>query len=260
MTGHLRAIFTLAALAAVTLPLIPLQIVLNRLALPARRGLPTVWHRLAARLIGLRIAVKGEVAHDRPLLIAANHVSWLDIVVLSACVPVSFIAKREVSDWPAFGTLARLQRTVFVNRERRSATGGAADGIARRLNEGDVMVLFAEGTSSSGAHVLSFRPALLGAAQKALRANETAWIQPAAIAYTHVQGMAATSPERPLTGFYGDMDMAPHLYAVLKEAAIDARLIFGKPHAVTVDTDRKALAKILEGEVRAMKTEALRGG
>lgn len=259
MVGTIRAHLTIIMLTLVTLPLIPIQIILNILHLPLKRIVPVFWHRIAAHLIGLKVTVHGEISDKRPLLVVANHVSWLDIVALSVSGPVCFIAKQEVSGWPAFGLLARLQRTVFINRERRSATGAKTYEIADRLNDGDVMVLFAEGTSTSGAYVLAFRSALLGAAQKAISDEGTVWIQPAALAYTHLHGMAATTAERVVTGFYGDMEMAPHLFNILKEAAIDVSVVYGNPYQVTSRTDRKMLAKELETNVRAMKTAALRG-
>lgn len=254
-----RAIFTILVLVLVTLPLIPVQMVLNAFNLPAKRSLPVLWHRGAAALIGLKITVHGKIAPKRPLLLTANHISWLDIVALSSSGPVSFIAKQEVSRWPAFGVLAKLQRTVFVNRDRRSATGEKANEIAQRLKDDDVMVLFAEGTSTSGVHVLGFRSALLGAAQKAVQNDETMWVQPVAIAYTHLQGMPMNSNERPITGFYGDMDLAPHLWSILREAAINVSVIYGTPRQVTRETNRKDLTKTLEDEVRRLKTRALRG-
>ncbi len=84
------------------------------------------------------------------MLIVANHTSWLDIVIFSAVTPLSFVAKSEVATWPLFSTLAKLQRTVFVERTRRSTTGVARDQIQERLVEGDTLVLFPEGTSNDG--------------------------------------------------------------------------------------------------------------
>lgn len=256
MIGTARALYTIVALLGLSLPLIPVQIVLNRLDHPMKRRLPVFWHRCAARLIGLRITVEGDMTEERPLLIAANHVSWLDIVALGASAPLSFIAKQEVSGWPAFGLLAKLQRTVFVNRERRSATGDKTDEIAARLRSGDVMVLFAEGTSSCGSYVLPFRSALFGAPQKAAELERPVFIQPVALAYTHLSGMVTGLNERPFTGFYGDTDLAPHLFAVLKHAAIDVTVRFADPVPIAADGDRKAHARHLEDTVRAMKTEA----
>ena len=220
MIASCRAWLTVLCLIVMTLPLIPLQWFFNKTDNPLRRKLPILWHHMAASLVGLKVRVKGEISVERPLLLTANHVSWLDIVALSVAGPMSFIAKQEVSKWPAFGMLAKLQRTVFVNRENRSTTGEKTSEIAKRLHEGDAMVLFAEGTSTSGVHVKPFRSALLGAVQKAAGGGETIHVQPVAIAYTHISGMPAFIDERDFTGFYGDMDLVSSLWPILKLSLI----------------------------------------
>jgi 1-acyl-sn-glycerol-3-phosphate acyltransferase len=121
----LRAPVLLGLLAALTLALMPLQQVFLWLRLDLARTFPMHYHRLVCRLLGVRCDVIGRTAADGPLLIVSNHVSWLDILVLSTVAPVSFVAKREVAGWPIFGTLARLQRTVFVDRARRQAVRAA---------------------------------------------------------------------------------------------------------------------------------------
>jgi lyso-ornithine lipid O-acyltransferase len=164
----LRVALVTVAVAAITLTLIPLQWLSLRLRLPARRAIPVAYHRMICALLGVRIRVAGARFRLHPLLIVANHVSWLDISVITALAPVVFVAKREVNSWPLFGLLARLQRSVFVDRERRLATVDANVEIAARLAEGDPVVLFAEGTSSDGNRVLPFRSSLVGAAHAAL--------------------------------------------------------------------------------------------
>ena len=117
---------------------------------PLAAKLPWYWQRIACAIVGIRVRVDGEPAAP-PLLIAANHISWLDISVLGSVLPVSFVAKAEVAGWPVVGTLARLQRTVFIDRDppyRRPAS--ATEAIAARVGRGDVMVLFAEGTTGDG--------------------------------------------------------------------------------------------------------------
>ena len=99
------------------------------------------------------------------MLLVANHTSWLDIPVLSAVAPVSFVAKKEVGGWPFVSSLARLQRSVFVDRARRTAVGETAGEILARLAQGDTIVLFAEGTSSDGNRVLPFMTSLFAAAK-----------------------------------------------------------------------------------------------
>ena len=124
---RLRAATVLATLTVVTLPLIPVQWLALRLKGGLKRSLPVVWHRIACRTVGIRVREIGKPARERPLLIVANHVSWLDITVLGSRMPLSFVAKTEVASWPVFGLFAKLQRSVFVDRQRRSATGTSAN-------------------------------------------------------------------------------------------------------------------------------------
>src|SRR5581483_7112528 len=123
---------------------------LDKLRLNGRRALTLRYCRMLCRLLRIRVRVAGAPPLHRPTLVLCNHVSWLDIVVISAICPVAFVAKREVASWPLVGVTARLMGTVFVDRARRHATPAVNAAIARRLREGDPVVLFAEGTSSDG--------------------------------------------------------------------------------------------------------------
>lgn len=258
MIGSLRAIVASIALTLVALCLMPLQWLAMRLNWPLQRILPIAFHRCACLATGIRVHQRGAPAKHRPLLVTSNHVSWSDIIVLGSLMPLSFIAKSEVARWPVFGTFARMQRSVFVDRQRRSATGNAASEIGKRLSDGDVMVLFAEGTSSDGNRVLPFRSALIGAAHHAMLGNGAkpgeedarVWVQPLSIVYSKLQGMPMGRQFRPLIAWYGDMDLAPHLWTILREGAVDVEVVWGEPVAIVTDTDRKALARGLEANVR----------
>jgi 1-acyl-sn-glycerol-3-phosphate acyltransferase len=260
--GFFRGIGLSAALTAVSLVGIPLQWLALKLgARRAMRTIPWRYHRIVNGVLGLRRTVIGAPAAERPLLLVANHVSWLDITVLSAVLPVSFVAKREIAGWPVFGLFAKLQRSVFVDRARRAATGTAATEMAGRLAAGDVLVLFGEGTSSDHNRVLPFRTALLGAAQAAIREGgaERVWVQPVSIAYTRWNGLPIGRRERARVAWYGDMVMPPHLWRVLREGTIDVAVCFGTPIAVDPASDRKAIAGQAEAAVRAMTNAAQRG-
>jgi 1-acyl-sn-glycerol-3-phosphate acyltransferase len=192
--------------------------------------------------------------------VTPNHVSWLDILTIGSVMPLSFVAKAEVARWPLFGLFARLQRSVFVDRARRSDTGRVTGEMASRLAGGEAIVLFPEGTSSNGTHVLPFRSSLLGAARAALAdAGAPVLVQPLAISVTHIDGLPAGRAERPRVAWYGDMEMLPHLLGVIASGPIDIELRWGEPVAFEAKTDRKALARRLEGEVRRLMTAA-RGG
>lgn len=258
--GPIRGATTLVGLVLVTAALVPAHLVALRLDQPLAGRLPVLWHRAARRLLGLRVVEHGRPTSTRPLLIAANHVSWLDIVVLGSLMPLSFVAKAEVAGWPAFGFLARMQRTVFVDRTRRAATGAATSAIADRLAKGDPMVLFAEGTSSNGNEVKPFRTALLGAARQALAGDDAAaTVQPLAIAYTRLGGMPLGRRRRPHVAWYGDMELAPHLWALVCGEGLDVEVSWGRPLALGPDDDRKRVAARAEAAVRSLAAAALAG-
>ena len=255
--GPLRAIGILTAFAALTLPLMPIQYVLLRVAPGAARRLPYWYHRAVSRLVGIKATVEGKIATDRPVLVVANHVSWLDIPMLSAVAPLSFIAKKEVGTWPFVSSLARLQRTVFVDRERRTAVGQVASEMSKRLSEGDVLVLFAEGTSTDGNRVLPFKTALFSAAFS--EGNPDLCVQTLSLTYTRLHGIPLGRADRSLVGWYGDMEMGDHAWALLKAGPLDARIVIGDPVPLSQFQGRKQLAEHTEAIVRREVTAALRG-
>jgi 1-acyl-sn-glycerol-3-phosphate acyltransferase len=246
----LRAGVILAVFLIVTLVLIPVQWLGVTLRLPYRRGFPHAYHRFVARLFGIHIRVIGKAVKGEGLLILANHTGWLDIVIFSAVMPLSFIAKSEVATWPFFGTLARLQRTVFVARARRSETGLVRDVIRERLLAGDTLVLFPEGTSGDGNRVLPFKSALLDAAASGVT------VQPVSTAYTGIHGIPMGRENRPLFAWYGDMDLLPHLWEALKAGPLDVVVEFHPPLDLA---DRKELARAAESLVRTGHVRALAG-
>jgi len=259
--AEVKAGLIILALTLVSLVLIPLQWIAIKLRLPisAQEKLPHVWHRIATRLVGIKISQVGEPASDRPLLIAANHASWVDITVVGSLMPLSFIAKSEVSGWPVFGLFAKLQRTVFVDRSKRTETAQVADTIAGRMADGDAMVLFAEGTSNDGNCVLPFRTALLGAATRAVGNSGTSkvWVQPLSIAYQGFYGLPMGRAHRPHVAWYGDMELPGHLWGIFTRGALDVIVHWGEPVLVEPGTDRKALSLHLENEVRTMTIASL---
>ena len=258
-----RLIYFLVYFFTVTPTFIATLWVLETLRLPGRRAISVRYYRALCGFLRVRINVVGTPMRDHPTLILSNHVSWLDIPVISAIMPIAFVAKREVASWPLFGLFAKLQRSVFVDRNRRHKTPEVNAEIARRLADGDPVVLFGEGTSSDGNRVLPFRTALIGAARDALVDAghvERILIQPLSVAYVAFHGLPMGRQHRPLAAWYGGLDLFPHLRAVVRSGAIDAVVSFGDPIAFEAHSDRKAFARMLETEVRRLTTTALRGG
>lgn len=251
-----RIPFVLAVLAQVT----PLMMLVQAAALKRNwrlsHHMPVLFHRLVLKLLRVRVRIEGAPDNDRPLLIVSNHLSWLDIVVIGSAFPVSFIAKAEVGTWPVIGTFARMQRSVFIDRTRRTATRDAHATMTERLAGGDPLVLFAEGTTSDGHRVLPFRSALIGAATSVAEEAGAARIQPLTVAYPGRAGSETPLPG-PDLAWHGDMDLLPHLKDVIAGPPIEAVLSFGAAEAIGAEADRKVLARDLETAIAA-RYDALR--
>lgn len=256
----LRLGLAIAIILPVTILLAPLQLLAIRFAPGLSRWIPLFWHRMVLWLVGVRVHVHGRIAADHPLMLVSNHVSWADILVLGSVAPLCFIAKDEVKSWPGINWLARLQRTVFVNRERKREAGIQADTIASRLLEGDVMVLFAEGTTGNGDRLLPFKSALFGAPQSALAQSglDSVRIQPVAIAYNTLHGMPLGRYHQTLAAWPGDIELVPHLRGFLLQGAFDVDVAFGEALVFTGETKRKEIAGETFASVRRMFTRLRR--
>lgn len=266
----MRLAFVTLVLLAATLILLPVHLMALTLshlrfirwsfALQIAQIVPMIWHRIACWTIGLKIRKIGTLCDHRPIMIAANHASWLDIVILGAAAPVSFIAKSDVASWPIFGQLAYLQRTIFVDRTRRQNTGDKVTEIAARMKSGDIIVLFPEGTTSDGNYILSFKSALFGAVQKAQDDFEAHAIivQPVAIVYQSAHGLPLGRANRDLLSWPGDTELLPHLKNVILEGSIGVDVIFTEPIVFHESMARSAIAKQCEEAVRAAHRSALR--
>jgi 1-acyl-sn-glycerol-3-phosphate acyltransferase len=258
----IRVILIAVAFVALTLALLPFQLIGMVFDLRLQRTIPHLYHRILCVLIGVRIREVGIRSAASPALILSNHVSWLDICVITALGPVVFVAKSEVAGWPVFGWLARLQRTIFINRQARHQTGAATREIAGRLLGGDAVVLFAEGTSSDGIRVLPFRSSLVGAVHHALGAGTQhthVTVQPMSLAYVSLSGLPLGRGLRERVAWYGDAELIPHLLSVLASGAVDVTVSWGEAVAYDMRADRKAIARDAEFSVRRMTAAALRG-
>jgi lyso-ornithine lipid O-acyltransferase len=257
-----RSALCLVAILPFMLVGMAVQALILRFWRDAAGRLPRLFLWWVGKVFGLRVIVKGEIARMAPVLVVANHVSWLDIVVLGGLVPLSFVAKSEVAGWPIIGMLARLQRAIFVDRTRRSMTPDIARSIGHRLVAGDTIVLFGEGTTGDGNRVLPFRPALLASVREAMSASGAGGspilVQPMSIVYSGLDGLPLGRADRPSVAWYGDMSLGSHLLRLLSIGPVDVTLRFGEPFEVT-HGDRKALARRLGEEVRLMAAETANG-
>lgn len=260
MIGQIRIFLALGFVALSTLLLVPLQLLSMKTGLWRETVVLKWWHRTIVRALGFRIHTTGTLSEKRPLLVASNHVSWTDIMVLGSLVDVKFIARADMADWPLIGKLSKLQRTVFIERERKRSSGDQASEIGARLAKGDAMVLFAEGSTGDGNRLLPFKSTLFGAASMAIGegAAREVFIQPVAIVYTRLHGAPLGRRHRPLAAWIGDQDLMPHMKDLLARGAVDVEVHFGEPVAFSARSNRKEAAKLVERQVQDMMQAALR--
>lgn len=253
-----RVFFKLALAALWTLGLLPWQM----MALALRwRGLaeavPQLYHRGLARIIGLKVRVHGAPILDRPALYVANHVSWLDIIVFDNVVKACFVAKMDIAEWPIFGTLAKLQRTVFVER-RAARTRDHAQDMQARLRAGDRLILFAEGTSHDGIRVLPFKSSFFSLAEERV-GDEPLQVQPVTLAYTRLNNLPSGRRFAATFAWIGDEELGPHLFRFLQSLTSEVQVIFHPPLTIQEFGSRKALAQACEVKVRQGLSDALAG-
>jgi 1-acyl-sn-glycerol-3-phosphate acyltransferase len=192
------------------------------------------WSRQLLSIFNIGIRVEGQPPMHRRggCLIVANHVSWLDIIVLNAIHPSRFIAKSEVNDWPVIGWLTRRCGTVFIERAKRHNTSMVNRQIIR-LFEQDVSIgLFPEGTTTDGKQVAPFHSALI---QPAIDAGIR--IQPMALRYREKDGEPGSAAV-----FVGDMTLAQSIWQILRCPCQNALVIF-TPALNAENADRRVLAR-----------------
>ena len=176
-------------------------------------------------------------------VLVSNHVSYLDILVHGSQMPLVFISKAEVAQWPIFGPLSQWAGTLYIRRDLRSDVLRVGEQMPSVLKAGLVLAFFPEGTSSSGERVLPFRTSLLAPMV------ENGWcVTPSFLRYELEPGDGTVEEE--VAYYKPETVLGPHLLNLLGKRRVRATLTYGKPQAP--GSDRKALASRLHGEVRAL--------
>jgi 1-acyl-sn-glycerol-3-phosphate acyltransferase len=216
---------------------------LLRLRGPVTLERRALWTQQAARGILAGVGIRYRVDGTPPTrgLVVANHLSYLDILILSAAMPCFFVAKMEIGGWPFFGKAARTGGTIFLDRSSLSSAMTVADQMTERLKLPIPVLLFPEGTSTDG-QMLRFHSRLIDPATTA-----GAEITTAAIRYVLEDG----TPERELCWF-GDDAFLPHLMKVMCVAGFSARVRFGQPR---VYPDRRVAADATYAEIATMRVQ-----
>ena len=241
----LRKISRASLLLLVTVVLYPALVLGLLLLLPMakvrvrfRNGIFHLWSRICLRIFGCRIRLEGEPP-EAPFFLVCNHLSYLDILVLSALVGAYFIAKLEIREWPAFGVLSRTVGTIFVDRELRRDVQRVNRIVEETLDRGYGIVLFPEGTSSQGYEVMPFKSALL-----AYPTREGMPVHSASLTYAVPE---SEIPAHLSIAWWGDAPFVGHFVQLLGVRSFEVTVRFND--RVEVGSDRKELSRRLHERV-----------
>ena len=193
------------------------------------------WSRDMLRIMGVQLEVRGQAPAAGPCLVVANHISWLDILVINAAQPVRFVSKADVLRWPLLGSLVAGAGTLFIERESRRDALRMVQLMAERLQAGDRVAVFPEGTTGDGRGLLPFHPNLL---QSAIAAD--APIVPVALRY--VKAHSQERHDAPV--FVGTTTLVASIWTTLRARELTAVVHYTEPQTAE-GRDRRAWAQDL---------------
>lgn len=219
--------------------LLTIVFVFPRLAPTHRDARVQAWAAHMLTLIGIDLKVTGAPPAQGPVLLVANHISWLDILVMHAARHCRFVSKSDVKHWPLIGRLATGAGTLYIERESRRDAMRVVHHMAERLREGDILAVFPEGTTSDGVTLLPFHANLLQAAISA-----DAPVQPVALKFIDRRtGVLSLAP-----CYIGDDTLVGSIWRTLSAPDICAVVAFGEPQ-LPEGRNRRVWAEQLRGEV-----------
>lgn len=243
MTRTIKAVIKLAAFFALTLLLVPPQL----LIMAATRGkaayiLPHLWERVVCFIFGLKVVVEGTPYTESQTIYISNHISYLDIPVIASVLKASFVAKEDVANWPLFGFLSKMQQTAFISRSRTHAAKGRF-ALQNMLRDGKSLIIFPEGTSSDGSAILPFKSSLFSIVHD-IETKTPVMVQPLTLSLREVDGRPPAEQDvRDLYAWHGDMTLSPHLWNFLKSKGAKVMLHFHPPAPAEDFPCRKTLAR-----------------
>lgn len=221
-----------------------LRFVFPRVDAGRHRRIIRWWSAKLLAILDIHVRLEGALpfASGSPAMIAANHVSWLDIFVVSSVEPTRFIAKSEIRDWPVAGFVAERAGTLFIRREKRRDTARINEEVHDALGEGDCVGLFPEGTTTEGDRLLRFHSSLFEPA-----VANAATVYPAALRYEHADGSACRA-----IAYVGELSFMQSMGLVMRQRGVVARIAFADPVACAAGLTRRDVARLTESRVAAL--------
>lgn len=248
MFSKLRALKRFLVLFWGILIFSPLYMVLLRVSVPKAQGFFRLFCLFSSKTIGLLVKVQGQPLATLPTLFVSNHSSYTDILVLGYLLPASFVAKKEVKKWPFFGWVAGRQGTLFVTRTRRATVDGVSN-LQQSLLQGKSLILFPEGTSNNGCHILPFRSSFFDVL--GLKARQPTFsIQPISLVYTSVDGLPMGRFLKQLYAWTGGINLLSHVWRISQLKKVTAVVKFHPPLDLSQVSSRKELAQMAWQQVQ----------
>ncbi len=204
--------------------------------------LPRLWFGCLRRTLGLRVEIVGTPRRAGGTLFVGNHVSHFDIVLLGSLLRARFIAKDDMERWPGMRAVGALAQTLFISRRRRDAVNVAAN-IAAQMRPDHDLVLFPEGTTSSGRQVATFKSSLFSLFAGPQDTGSSWTLQPFTLNIQSVDGRPlSTGGDRDGYAFHGDMAAGEHVSRFLRMSGAVVRVVFHAPMTIPPGVGRKELA------------------
>lgn len=248
--GTLRGSIKILLFLMLVIVVIPTQgLVLLITKGPASYIIPRWWHKAVSMVFGIRYEIVGTPNQNHQTLYMSNHLSYLDISMIGGILNCSFVAKSEVAGWSLFGFLSKLQQTAFIQRKASEARSVKSQ-LQNRIAAGESLIIFPEGTSTSGFEVLPFKSSLFSLAMS--EEAKDVYVQPMTISLLEVDGHKPRSKDE--QNIYAwplemEMELHEHLWRFAKTKGAKLRIVFHEPLKASDFENRKVLAKTCHDNV-----------
>ena len=250
--SYARAVLRVAGLIAMSIVLFLPVLLIWGLKLETLRGrVVRFYYDLGRRICGVRLRIEGGVSPLRPLMLVANHTSYLDIFVLGSILPISFTPKSEIRGWPIIGFFCVLADCVFIERRPTDIQRAQAE-MQEKMRAGKVLALFPEGTTGDGFLVKPFKSGFLNLVE----AHDLP-LQAVSLAYTHIGTTPLSAETREMVAWIGEASLVTHLMRLLSFPYIQVTARFYPIERIEDHDDRKALAKVCEQTITVGLHETL---
>jgi 1-acyl-sn-glycerol-3-phosphate acyltransferase len=213
----------------------------------ARPGAKRFLTRAGLRLLGVRMTVEGEMIPG-PALIVSNHCSYMDILIFQSIAEISFTPKREIESWPIIGGITTAFGAVYVDRSP-GRTREITETLLGQLQRGKRICLFPEATTNDGRSMKPFRSSLF-ALMESWKGATPLPVQPVTLRYESLDGKPLDDTSWPRVAWYGDADLAPHLWRAFGHHNLRVRVIFHEPLVLDEGLGRKDIAQKAEAIIR----------